>query len=361
MRTGNTPAVYTPLALSSLRLARLALPAAGLFALAALSAPSSVSAASRVVEGLPFADPMPTGQSELKARILFSANQVGEFEPCSCPDTPLGGLPQQAGLVSTTRDGAVPVFWFDAGDRFFRHDMAMNSLEEGQRRRTAILLVDAAGRAGLDAHGVGRLDLGAGLSYLQKLHRRGGVPLVSANLVDDDGALLFPASTIVERGGLRVGVTSVVSADTRGLGYAAKEPVSAARAAVKGLRDAEVDLVVLLSNLSADDDKKLSFGARPDLLLGSRSREIHASGPEVGRTVVGRAGSRGRYLGDVRWYAQGRGKGPHLLATILPVLSSGPKHVGVAALVDETLGLLADPVLGIPPFEPGDPDRPGAR
>jgi len=353
MRTGDTPAVYTPPALRRFT--------APLLAMSLASMPLVASSAPRIVQGLPLADPMPTGQAGLQARIFFSANQVGEFEPCSCPDTPLGGLAQQAGLVDASRAGDVPVFWFDAGDRFFKHDMAMNSLDEAQRRRSAILLVDAGGRAGLDAQGVGRMDLGAGLPYLQKLAVRSGVPLLSANLVNDDGELLFAASTIVERGGLKVGVTSVVDGATAGIGYSAKDPVATARASVKALREAGVDLVVLLSNLDSDDDKRLARGARPDLLLGSRSREIHASGPVVGRTVVGRAGSKGRYLGDVRWYRDGKGKGPHLVATVAPVPADGRRHAGVAALVEETLGLLGDPVLGVPPFEPGAPDRPEAR
>jgi 2',3'-cyclic-nucleotide 2'-phosphodiesterase (5'-nucleotidase family) len=323
-----------------------------------LAAPIHAHAAQRIIEGLPYADAMPTGHSDLVARIFFSANQIGEFEPCSCPETPLGGLAQQAGVIEQARLGELPVFWFDAGDRLFRHDFAMNSIEEAQRRRTAILMVDSGGSAGLDAHGIGRLDLGAGLPYLKKLAQRSAAPMLSANLEDDDGELLFESSVVVERGGLRIGVTSVVSADTKGDGYRAREPVAAARAMVRDLKKRGVDLVVLLSNLSADDDRKLAWGARPDVLLGSRTREIHAEGPTVGRTTIGRAGSRGRYLGDVRWYAKGRGPGPHLLVTVTPVRTDGPSHSGVARLVQETLGLLADPVLGVPPFELGDPGRP---
>ena len=56
-------------------------------------------AAPRVVEGTPLADPAPTGQAELRARIFFTANLMGEFEPCSCPDTPLGGIAQSAAIV----------------------------------------------------------------------------------------------------------------------------------------------------------------------------------------------------------------------------------------------------------------------
>jgi 2',3'-cyclic-nucleotide 2'-phosphodiesterase (5'-nucleotidase family) len=351
-RTGDTSAVYTPSALNSSHVFVLLT--------ALLLAPVSADAGQRIVQGLPLADPMPTGESDLRARIFFSSNQIGEFEPCSCPDTPLGGLAQQAGFVDAARAEEPLVFWFDAGDRFFRHNMAMSSVEEALRRRTAILMVDSASRAGIDAQGVGRLDLGAGLPYLRKLAVRSGTPLLSANLVDDDGALLFSAFTIIERGGLKVGVTSVVGSDTSGTGYRAIEPVAAAKSAIKALRESGADLVVLLSNVDSDDDKRIARMSRPDLLVGSRSRDIHASGPVVGKTVVARAGSRGRYLGDVRWYGSGRGKGPHLVATVAPVLTSGPKHAGVDRLVAETLRLLADPVLGVIPFEPGEAGRPEA-
>ncbi len=315
--------------------------------------------ANRIIEGLPFADPAPSGESGLRARIVFTSNHLGEFEPCSCPDLPLGGLAQGAALVQDLRtESAAPVFYFDAGDRLFRFDLAAISQEEASRRLKSVLMVDAANVAGLDAAGVGGMELGAGLEYLQRLGQRAAYPLVSANLTDHEGALLFPASTVVTKGDLTVGVTSVLPGGMWMDAYETTDPFKAARAEVKALRAAGVDLVVVLSNLGLDDDKKLGRAAKPDLILGSRSREILSEGASAGRTVIAHAGSRGRYLGDVRWYGDGGGRGPHLVATTMPVSAEGRAHPEVAALVKRTLTRLADPRLGVEPIYPWDPRHP---
>ena len=316
--------------------------------------------ANRVVEGVPFADPSVTGQSALKARILFTSNRLGEFEPCQCKDLPLGGIAQSAGAVQTMREESeAPVFFFDAGDRLFRFDIAAISQEEAARRLKAILMVDAGNVASLDAAGIGGMELGAGLPYLRKLDQRARYPLISANLTNHDGKTLFPPMTTVQRGGLTVGVTSVLPSGLWADDYETGDPFKAAKAQTKAMRKAGVDLVVVLSNLGLDADKKLARVTGADLILGSRSREILPEGSRVGRSVLSHAGSRGRYLGDVRWFAQGTGKGPHLQATTTPVLASGHSHVGVAELVERTLTRLGDPRLGVEPLYPSDPRHPG--
>ncbi len=308
-------------------------------------------AAPRVEEGLPLADPAPTGESGLQARILFTSNTLGEFEPCACPEIPLGGVAQAAALVDDARSGDVPVFWFDSGNRLFKLDMAMNDIEEAERRLRAILLTDAGSVAGLDAAGVGRLDLGAGLDYLRALARRAAFPVLSANLVDGEGELIFAPTALIERDGRTIGVTSVLPGDRAGEGFATTDPTKAAKDAVRDLRAQGAELVVVLSNLGMDADKGLAKKSKADLVLGSNSRELTTEGVGAGRAVIGQAGSRGRYLGDARWFTDGPGRGPHLVVTTAPVYAEAPQHPQVAALVESTLERLADPVLGLPPMK----------
>ncbi len=318
-----------------------------------------LTGANRIVEGIPFSDPATSGESGMRARVVFTSNQLGEFEPCACKDLPLGGLAQATGLVQELREASeAPLFFFDAGDRFFRFDVAAISQEEAQRRLKAMLMVDAGNVGRLDAAGIGGLELGAGLEYLKRLDQRARYPMVSANLTDHDGALLFPASVVIERGGLRVGLTSVLPGKVWHDDYETSDPMKAARDEVKTLRAAGVDLVVLASNLGLDGDKKLARVAKPDLLLGSRSREILSEGQRVGGTVISHAGSRGRYLGEVRWYGEGKGRGPHLVATTVPVMAAGRRDPAVEELVNRTLLRLADPRLGVEPIYPWDPRHP---
>jgi 2',3'-cyclic-nucleotide 2'-phosphodiesterase (5'-nucleotidase family) len=315
-----------------------------------LTAAVAVAGAPRIEEGLVLADPAPSGESGLQARILFTSNTMGEFEPCSCPEIPLGGLSQLTGLVTAIRGEDVPAFWLDAGNRLFKLDMAMTDIEEAERRLAAMLLVDAASVAGMDASGVGRLDLGTGVSYLRALARRASYPVISANLVDDDGRLMFPPSVLLERGGVVVGVTSVLPGGLDGPGYTTTDAKKAARIEVASLRDRGAQLVVVLSNLGLDDDRSLARASKADLVLGSHSRDLTTEGISVGRAVVGQAGARGRYLGDARWYTDGPGRGPHLVLTTTPVLAAGGRLAKVDDLIEVTLRRLADPVLGLPPL-----------
>ncbi|MEE2827792.1 MAG: hypothetical protein VX498_01275 [Myxococcota bacterium] len=312
--------------------------------------PSSIGAAPRVVEGIPLADPTPTGEADLQGRIFFSANLLGEFEPCSCPDRPLGGIAQAAALVEAARGKGTPVFWLDSGDRLFRFDMAMTGQVEAERRARSVLLVDAGNAGGLDALGLGRLDLGSGLDYLRRLAVRAAFPMLSANLVDDEGNKVFKASILIDRGGRQVGITSVLPSGLEGRGYRSTDPIAAAKAEVRALRAMGADLVVVLSNLGIDEDSRLARASRADLVLSSHSRELTAEGRKLGRVPAGEPGSRGRYLGDARWYRKGPDRGPGLVVTTQPVYTGGAEHPQVRSLVEQTLKRLTDPSLGLPPI-----------
>lgn len=321
-----------------------------ILSLALLSLPPAAHAERRIVEGTPLADPAETGESGLAARLFFSANLMGSFEPCECADLPLGGIAQAAAQVDSARVDGPPVFWLDAGNRLFRYDMAMTGTEEAERRARAILLVDAGSVGGLDALGVGRLDLGAGIDYLQLLQRRASFPFLSANLRDDRGELLFRASVLVERDGQKIGVTSVLPEGTSGLGYSADSPLAAAKREVVRLRGLGADLVVVLSNLGTKQGAKLARASKADVILSSQSRKLTPE-PEVwGKTIGGEPSSRGRYLGDLRIYNKPARRGDRLVLTTVPVRREGPQHPRVRALVESTLARLADPVLGVPPI-----------
>lgn len=319
--------------------------------------------AANVVEGTPLSDPAATGESGLQARIFFTTNRLGIYEPCECPSMPLGGLSQAAALVDSARaDG--PVFWFDTGDRFFRHDMAMTGTEEAARRLRAILLADAASVGGMDAMGVGRKDLGAGLEYLERLSVRAAFPVLSANLVTLDGQPIFQPSALISRGDLVIGVTSVLPAETSGREFRATDPKKAAKAEVAALREQGAQLVIVLSNLGQDQDKALARASKADLVLGSSSRELTTEGVVVGRARLGQAGSRGKYLGEARWYRDGKGKGPHVVVTTRPVHSGAGTHAGVDGLIEAIERRLGDPVLGVPPIpieRSDDPRLKGSR
>jgi 2',3'-cyclic-nucleotide 2'-phosphodiesterase (5'-nucleotidase family) len=302
----------------------------------------------RVVDGAPLVDPSPEGDQGLQARIFGTTSRLGELEPCECPSTPLGGLAQEGAVVEASRQTGLPTFWVDAGNRLFRHDMAMSDFEEAQRRLKAIILVDSGSVGGLDAAGVGPMDLGAGLDYLVRLAQRASYPVVSANLVDGAGNLVMSPRVMLEQAGLKVGITSVLARDVAGEDYAATDPLKAAREQVATLRKEGADLVLVLSGLGQDADRKLARASKADAVIAAKSRELTAEEVRIGRTVWAEAASRGKYLVDLRWYRQGSGPGPHLVATTLPVRAEGPTHPALDDLLVRYRARLEDPLLGLP-------------
>ena len=227
--------------------------------------------------------------------------------------------------------------------------------------RVARWSTDVGSVSGLDAMGVGRLDLGTGLEYLQRLATRASFPFLSANLVGEDGEALFAPSILLERGGLTIGVTSVLPADLSGRGYQSIDPYRAARTQGRELRESGAELVIVLSNLGMKKDKKLANRSRADLILSSHSRELTPEGLTLGPSLAGEPGSRGRYLGEARWYQEGAGRRLPLVVTTVPVRTEAPQHPRVRSLVESMLARLADPVLGVPPIPIEDFDDPEFR
>lgn len=309
-------------------------------------------AGGRLIPGLPWSVTGPKGEEGPRARIVATSALVGEVEPCTCPESPLGGIAQIVGRVEAMRQEGTGVFWFDAGDRLFDQDMAVPDAEDAQRRLRALLLIDAANVGRLDAAGVGRLDLAVGLPWLRRVETRSSAPLLSANLVDPQGALVFPPDTLLRREGVVIGVTSVLPADTKGEGYRAIDPIRAASSAVRGLRSRGAEFVVVLSNLGLAGDRRLASSAKPDLIVGSRDRGLPPEGERIGKSLRVESGSRGRYLSEARWYQRGPGKGPHLVATLVQVPQDGPQPLAVQQLVSQWTERAQDPTLGGPTVLP---------
>jgi 2',3'-cyclic-nucleotide 2'-phosphodiesterase (5'-nucleotidase family) len=313
-----------------------------------IPASAPVQAARAPLQALPWSTTGPQGEHEPAARILVSSALLGAVEPCSCPDNPLGGAAQLAGAVEATRRDGVPVFWFDAGDRLFDQHVAVPDVEDAQRRLRALLLVDVANVTRQDAAGIGHLDLAAGVRWLLQLAERSQSPLLSANLVDDAGGLFFPPDTILRRDGVVLGVTAVLPSGLAGPGWHTTDPFAAAARQVRGLRRRGAELVIVLSNLGREGDRRLARRTKPDLIFGSRERSLDAEPERWGRTLRLESGSRGRYLAEARWYRRGRRPGPALVGTVRPIGKDGPVPARAAELVRQWEERAQDPTLGAP-------------
>jgi hypothetical protein len=182
--------------------------------------------------------------------------------------------------------------------------------ELDQRRLKASLLLEATKALGVDALGVGVGDLAFGLDFLLDGARRNALPYLSANLADAQGRLVFESRRMVERGGLKLGLTSVLGKELNVSGATVLDIQPAVEQEVRALREAGVDFVILLSNLGLEEDKRLAAAvAGVDLIFGSRTRRLQVDPLIVGTTAIFQAGSRGKYLGQVDLHLTEGGSG----------------------------------------------------
>jgi 2',3'-cyclic-nucleotide 2'-phosphodiesterase (5'-nucleotidase family) len=116
--------------------------------------------------------------------------------------------------------------------------------------------------------------------------------------------------TVVERGGLRIGIFSVLGKDAAEDASFARpvtftDPVEAARKTVKILREREkVDLIVCLSHGGTNPDSRLSEDEKLaavapgiDLIVSGHTHTVLRSPIMVGKTAIVSAGSYGAWLG----------------------------------------------------------------
>ncbi len=178
---------------------------------------------------------------------------------------------------------------------------ALPEREKEQRLLKAELLLDGAALLGLDALGPGDGDLAFGLDFLLEAAERRSLPYVSANLARRDGALVFAQRRVVERAGLKLGITSVLSDQLHVPRGSVLPVVPALRDAVAALRNEDrVDLVIVLSHLGLSVDRTIAADIEGiDLIFGGHSRSHQEDPLIVGKTAIFQAGSRGKSLGQV--------------------------------------------------------------
>lgn len=220
----------------------------------------------------------------------------------------LGGLARRVAFVEKARIEGNTFLVLDSGDLFFKAWTGPNSDKPLAKAR---VISRSYLKMNVSAVNIGTLDLLYGLDFLRKEASR-GLPLISANLLDASQiAPLFRPFLIQEIAGVRIGFFGLLSAEIPpefgpvlkkefGEKILIKSPVEKAREIVAALRD-KTDLIVLLSNLSAQEDREIAK-AVPGIhfILGKyESFEIHEA-PLENKTYIFRSFEKGMYIGRLQ-------------------------------------------------------------
>jgi 2',3'-cyclic-nucleotide 2'-phosphodiesterase (5'-nucleotidase family) len=277
---------------------------------------------------------------------LFGDTLNGTIEPCPSCDggSPLGGLARRGSWVQGARETRKGSLLLDSGDLFFDKYRKAISLEDViPLSEKAHLILKCYNLLGYDALGIGDDDLSLGKDFLVDLSKKAAFPFISSNLVDQEtGQALFPAYVILETGGLRIGIFSLLSpnffsneSDSRIRGIALREPLEEARSILNQIRP-QADLVVLLSHLGYTADIELAeILPGIDVIVGGHSGRSLSYPMRVRDTIIVQVGSKGLHVGELRLQlASDKSSRPDsTLKAAIPLSLSDKEHPQIAEMV----------------------------
>lgn len=229
--------------------------------------------------------------------IVFSNDMMGKIRSCGCPSNDLGGMGRMATLVKTVRDTAGAVLLLDGGDFF--------GTEINYGKEKADLTMKSMELMKYDGVVPGETEFGLGTEYFVRRAREVRLPVVLANVFDArTDSLLFPPHTVVTlSGGLRVGLTGVLSdriklpPQVEPGSLAVKSPLALVQKAVKSLRPG-VDLVVVLAHMDIGEARDLALKTDGiDLVVcGHQGRPMRNTRQFNGAYLL-QVPKEGRYMG----------------------------------------------------------------
>ncbi len=143
--------------------------------------------------------------------LLSTSNVNGYVEPCGCVAGQIGGIDRLAGYVQDELAKNPASLFVDCGD-LIAEDAELDKSVVAQLPHKAEAFVSTWADIGCAAIAVGEMELAhLGPELMLELSERHGVPFVCGNVVDAQGKDVFPRYVIVERGGKRIGIFSLLA------------------------------------------------------------------------------------------------------------------------------------------------------
>lgn len=258
-------------------------------------------------------EPYLQGWKKPAVAFLLTGEQHGYLEPCGCSETQSGGMARRADLVRVlTEEKGWDVVGLDVG-----------GLLKRSRRQDQIKfekLFEAFQQLHYSAVAVGLEELKLGADFI--LTRMPGDPdelakapaLVSANVVlFDQPELGWPLTyRIVEKAGVKIGVTSVFGTSLRpkvapmgvNTNITIVDPETALPPVIKTLEEAKPDLMVLLCHGNEAESMQLAkaFPQFRIILATGGFEEPDGKPIPVGNSWVLHVGSKGKRVGVLGFY-----------------------------------------------------------
>jgi len=248
-----------------------------------------------------------------------------------------GGLARVATIFSNIRrETAGAVVALDNGDTFH------GTLPAVHTRGGA--LIEPMCALGLDAM-TAHWEFAYGLDRVREIAARLPYPILAANYHDPSGPLTLPPFTVIDRGGIRVGVIGlaavvakhlVPAGDRRGLELTIGE--AELRSHIPTLRRKHgADLILVLSHLGFPHDCKLAAAVSGiDVLLSGHTHNRLETPAVVNNTLIIQSGAHGSFVGRLDLNISHDGVADWIHA-LLPVDDAVEPDPAMTAMVDDAI------------------------
>ena len=200
----------------------------------------------------------------------------------------------------------LPYLFVDSGNLLFKQAQIPGGPSQEQLTAEGIIKIYTAMQ--VDAVAVAPLDLASGLALLQTSQKQ-GFPWLSANLLDEDGHLLFQAVRIKKIGEIKAGIIGLT-------GPVSSLPAGVIRAEWRTVLPAliektarQCDILILLSSLPPAENQEIAqqFPAL-HLILAADLGNGNMNPQQVNNTLITQTGRQGKYQGilTIDWNKSGR-------------------------------------------------------
>ncbi|MBT9162837.1 MAG: Mannosylglucosyl-3-phosphoglycerate phosphatase [Dehalococcoidia bacterium] len=242
----------------------------------------------------------PVQAKETTITILHIGDLHGQLDPFKPwrAEEYIGGMVRIATLINQIRAEQPNTILLDGGDTM--HGTFIAGFTEGE----AVIAV--MNEIGYSAMVVGNHDFNYGLEVLQQRAEQADFPLLGANIRFEGGERVpfLPPYTIVEVGGLRIGIVGLVTThipitthpkNVEGLEFL--DPVTVAQEFVEHL-DPKVDFIILLTHdLQRDYPAEQVIAQRMPEIVAMVSGCHTTRVEQIGNTLVVGSGAHGEVLG----------------------------------------------------------------
>ncbi len=246
--------------------------------------------------------------------LMITGEQHGYFEPCGCTANQTGGMARRADLQEKLKSAGWEVRGIDLGG------LSRRTVRQAQIKYETSL--QALRDLQYVAVGLGPEDLRMQPDFLitQDIPEEGeeGLRFVSANLVFFDSPELGTPvrSRILNSGGRRLGITSVMSESTKmdviaegtNSGITWSDPGPAIDQVLKEFDEQQVDVRILLSHSLPDESRQLARDyPQFDVIVmaqGFGDPDPTAEPEQIGNTHLIQTGHKGKYVGVLGIYPE---------------------------------------------------------